>query len=719
MRYSSPVEDTWRTHNLTIESKRTGLSHTQQEWLLTNGTGAYAMGTVSGIATRRYHGLLIAATHPPVGRVVALNQMLERLSLGSGSDEIKLEPWTACLFKDRYGGQVVSPQGHLSLHRFEKGLSVRWEYVQPIVLGDSSGESQIRFTRELELHWKQQAATLRYTVHAIHNDRQTPPKATLRLSPMLTLRDFHSLVHQGDPAGIAVDRVSQDRHTVTIRRGEVAVTLSCDAGEFVPHEPGPSQWWNAVHYPLENQRGQDDREDYFVPGWFEVGCDLGAQTAVTLTVALGQEAANRSQGAQLTTQRQNHLQPIADRLAAYLPQPKAQLNTQGLAQALAIAADDFVVDRQFQGRSLKTLVAGYPWFADWGRDTFIALPGLLLTTGRYDEAKAILEVFAGVIKDGLVPNRFDDYDEASAHYNSVDASLWFVHSAIGYVRTSGDRAAWDQWLADAVIGVVEAFIRGTDHGIQMTGDGLVTAGSPGTQLTWMDAACGGVIFTPRHGKAVEINALWYHALTGVAELIQATHASTADHYTKLAKRVKRSFGKMFWNDQLGHLYDHVWVDQDDQPHVDQTLRPNQILAVCLPQSPLPVTKQRKVIKAVRERLLTPYGLRTLPVDDPNYHGQYRGPAFDRDRAYHQGTVWPWLIGPYAEAVLRVGKFSNAAKAQALAAITPLMQWLMGDGLGQLHEIHEADPPHHPVGCMAQAWSVAQVLNVLSLLAQGP
>ena len=364
-------------------------------------------------------------------------------------------------------------------------------------------------------------------------------------------------------------------------------------------------------------------------------------------------------------------------------------------------------------------MAGYPWFADWGRDTFISLPGLLLCTGRFDEARSTLKAYAQSLHNGLVPNRFDDYDSKAAHYNAVDASLWFVHAAMEYYLTSGDQDAWDGWLCGAVMQVIDAYLRGTDHDIRMAGDGLISAGNPRTQLTWMDAARDGVVFTPRFGKPVEVNALWYHALVGMSELLADTDRSTSVHYVKLSKRVKRAFLKNFWDNKQGYLYDHIWADDQGQETTDQTVRPNQIFAVSLPHSPLPRTKQQKVVKAVTQSLLTPLGLRTLPQDDPNYHGRYTGPMFDRDSAYHRGTVWPWLIGPYAEAVLRAGRFSDKSKKDALAAVEPLCQCLMSDGLGQLHEIHDGDPPHRPVGCMAQAWSVAELLRVLWLIEQPP
>lgn len=678
----------WRTHQLAVG--RDPLALSEREWMLGNGTGSFSMGTAAGINTRRYHGLLVACESPPVGRVVALNQMLEQLFVSTGNRQVALE-FAACLFRDDRKHEVVAPDGNTLLRRFDKGLSVSWHY--------ASG--QITFVRELYLHWKQQAATLRYLIDGLDN----ADTATLNLRPMLTLRNFHGLLNKNEAGPIAVDVKNA---TVTVRRAQTAATIQCDHGQFMNH----SDWWYNIFYPLDAERGQESQEDYFTPGFFEIDLDTTQPVAVTLTIALGAKPVESS--AWSSKLRQHHLTRVLEHLGNDTPASGAPIK-----RIFAIAADDFVVDRTVGEEKYSTIMAGYPWFADWGRDTFVALPGLLLETGRFDEAKATLHTFAQAIRKGLVPNRFDDYQQGSAHYNTVDASLWFVHSAIHYVEYSSDIASWNQWLSSAVKQVLDAYIHGTEYDIKVTGDGLISAGSADTQLTWMDAAHSSQVFTPRQGKAVEINALWYNALAGTAPLFAATEKRAADHYDKLARRIKRSFVKVFWDDQRGYLRDHVWSTDGGQDHIDAALRPNQIFAVSLPRSALPRTKQQKLLKQVEEKLLTPYGLRTLPPDDPNYHGHYGGSQFDRDAAYHQGTVWPWLIGAYAEGVLRVGRFKPEAKAEACSVIAPVLAMLAGKGpfasLGQLHEIHEGDPPHRPVGCIAQAWSVAEVLRVQNLI----
>ena len=663
------MDDGWITHNIEV-----GPKDLAREWLLTNGTGAFAMGTVAGLNRRRYHGLLIAASKPPVGRIVGLNQMLERLTLAN-KPESPLQ-FTTCAFRDDDGNLTYAPQGEQQLVRFQRGLAVKWTYV--------AGE--VVFVRELHLHWKQQAVTVRYHVRGA-------PGATLSLYPMVTLRNFHDLLHRAQGGRyVAMSAGGQ----VTVQRDGIIVTVTCDQATFT-NDP---QWWHDLYYPIEAERGQSAEEDHYLPGRFDLTLSDGDPKTFTLTAALGPAV---------------EACPTESARARHLTASRQCTEDLDHSLLLTIAADDFVVERDMGGKTQSTILAGYPWFADWGRDTFISLPGLLLTTGRFDEALATLRVFSEMIRDGLVPNRFDDYDDQAAHYNTVDASLWFIHAALEYVEATGDTATWDDWLSSAVMSVIEAYIQGTQYDIAVAGDGLITAGSPETQLTWMDAACDGTIFTPRFGKVVEINALWHHALVGTTKLIAERDPKTADHYRRLASRARRAFGKVFWNDDAQCLRDHVSIDAEGNDRADPAIRPNQIFAVSVTHSPLPRTKQLKVIKTVTDRLLTPYGLRTLATDDPNYHGAYIGPAFKRDEAYHQGTVWPWLIGPYAEAVLRAGQFKPNAVNEARNAIEPLIQFMTNPGIGQLHEIHEGDLPYRPVGCVAQAWSVAQVLRVLDLI----
>jgi len=359
------------------------------------------------------------------------------------------------------------------------------------------------------------------------------------------------------------------------------------------------------------------------------------------------------------------------------------------------AANDFIVARKTpDGRDGTSIIAGYPWFADWGRDTFISMPGLLLATGRFEQAKQVLSVFAEYVSEGMIPNRFDDYTN-EPHYNTVDASLWFIHACFEYARLAKDAATFETILKPACRKILDGYRRGTRFKIKMDdADGLIAQGDEHTQLTWMDAKCNNVAFTPRQGKPVEINALWYHALVLMGE-------------KELAEKVRANFAKAFWISPFRGLCDVVHGDVRESK-----IRPNQIFAVSLPHSPLSSDQQHAVVEVVRRELLTPYGLRTLAPGDPQFHPKYIGDQFTRDGAYHNGTIWPWLIGAFLEAYLKVNQRSRASIDQAKQWLKPLLDAMCCQGaIGQLSEIYEAEPPHRPVGCFAQAWSIAEVLRI--------
>ncbi|RMH13746.1 MAG: glycogen debranching protein, partial [Planctomycetota bacterium] len=357
-----------------------------------------------------------------------------------------------------------------------------------------------------------------------------------------------------------------------------------------------------------------------------------------------------------------------------------------------------------------SIIAGYPWFADWGRDTMIALPGLLLETGRFDEALSTLELFASHMHRGLIPNRFDDY-AGGAHYNTVDASLWFVHAATEYLLRTQDDTGFAR-LIEPCLEIIEAYQRGTDYNIHLD-DGLIAAGSPSTQLTWMDAQRDGVTFTPRYGKCVEINALWHHGLRRLSRALAGHTTHRTVELDTLAARCAERFTRLF-NNPAGGLYDRLEPTASGYRPVDE-IRPNQIFAASLADAPLDHAGRASVVKTVRRELLTPFGLRTLAPSDPAYIGHYRGNLFERDRAYHNGTVWPWLIGPFVEAALRVDP-SQHARTSLRALLQPLTNRMSQVCLGQVGEICDGDEPHTPDGCPAQAWSVAELLRAWIMLA---
>jgi predicted glycogen debranching enzyme len=635
--------------------------HVKQEWLLTNGLGGFASSTVVGCNTRRYHGVLVAATLPPVGRIMTVNRVAEMLYLDGDKDH----PFELAVNQFR---QSIHPRGDRYLRRFELDDTARWEF-------DADG---VRVTKELQLLWMQNVSVLRYT---IETDR--PRQVQLRLMPFVSLRDFHG------------ERRADGTHFVTrpgardfvVTGGVLSAAVAVDAGRF---DPAP-EWWYAHVYPIESERGLGDSEDLFSPGRFVI--DVEGKTTVTLWIALT-PTDKPDWDAELTCRRAALAATRKDpeNLGA-VPQNVAT-NPSLIIQKLTRAANDFVVFRKNpDGGDGTSVIAGYPWFADWGRDTMISLPGLLLTTGRFHQARQVLSVFAKYVSQGMIPNRFDDYTN-EPHYNTVDASLWFIHAVFEYLRLSQDRKTFDQTLRPACQAILDGYRAGTRFNIKMDeADGLITQGDPTTQLTWMDAKTDNIVFTPRQGKAVEINALWYHALVLMGD-------------GDLARKVADSFQKAYWLNPFRGLADVV-----EGQRRDTAIRPNQIFAVSLANSPLTEGQRLAVVEVVRRELFTPAGLRTLSRNDPKYQGHYGGSPFQRDGAYHNGTVWPWLIGPFLEAYLRVNGRSAESQAQARIWIEPLISRMDEFSIGQIHEICEGDAPHRPLGCPAQAWSVAEVLRI--------
>ncbi len=677
-----------------------------QEWLLTNGLGGFAMGTAAGVATRRYHALLIGATTPPVGRIAALNAVSERVEVGGGRYDFST-------FEFNSRAQPVShPDGASRLVRFEVDESARWVY--------SAGG--LEFTRELVLFAGINAAGLRYGVK--RTGAAAKGEARLTIRPLVSLRDFHELIRRGRADNFGVQASAPG---VTIVREEHRLHLE-SRGERAMAFVHEEQWWYDFFYGEDAQRGQECVEDLFSPGHFEVVLNPG-QDSVSLEIAawMGAEKPTRDVEAESSAQRAR-----GEAIAAAAVPAGAGAKERQLIGTLARSADAFVVAKQDRVGVLKgvSTIAGYPWFSDWGRDTFISLPGLLLVTGRFDEARRELESFARARRNGIIPNVFRD-QTGEPEFNTVDASLWFVHAACRWLEATGDRAGFDSLLLDACVDVVQAYRRGTDFNIAMDPmDKLITAGTNATQLTWMDARRDGVTFTPRHGKAVEINALWYNALRSLAAAVPVNKGTLAADLHDLASAVGRSFTGKFWDAGRGCLHDCLTPTDSAGWVPDSSVRPNQIFAVSLPHSPLSAAQQRAVVECVRSRLLTPMGVRTLDPADPRYRGRYRGSLFERDGAYHQGTAWPWLLGPVAEAVLRVGGFSAAAKQDAMKILEPIVTQLRhgaaaacaGTCAGQIAEVYDGDgtdnSPQQAGGCPAQAWSVAEALRVMKMIVGG-
>ena len=641
----------------------------KREWLITNGRGGYASGTTVGVPTRRYHGWLVAPARPPLERWLLLSSVLDCVSVAGQRVE----------FANYEFVHAFHPHG------FEHQVDFTVTNALPMPQVCFAYEhDELRFNKRIILPHGRDEVWVAYQLQG-----PAGTEVSLELCPLVAMRDFHSLTRYFDP-GFAVGQCDGQVHVDAAANGPRLwlEAIRTDGGPAVAFDRQPD-WWYGFMYREESARGQDDHEDLFVPGWFRAR-GVGSVEVVLRAVAdfAGQDA-----------------MPHAS-MAVPANTPIRETTREG---RLLEAAQAFVVTRRrADGTNSTTILAGYHWFGDWGRDTLIALPGLLLETQRFSEARQVLETFASAQQDGLIPNRFSDYGDG-CDYNSVDASLWFLHAADAYCQASGDTFAWDALLGPACERIVEAFRVGTLFNIHMDDDGLVVCGDPSTQLTWMDAKHGDVVFTPRHGKPVEINALWYHGLCVLASRIKPVDPRRASQYAELASRVRASFAATFWNDELQCLYDVV-----QESRSDPAIRPNQIFAVSLPHSALSTKRQQAVVNCVRKELLTPYGLRSLAPGDPSYRGRYEGGFFERDGAYHQGTVWAWLIGPYVEAYLRVNKFSPSACSTMRKLLEPLIDHLDDACIGSVSEIFDGDSPHTARGCVAQAWSVAELLRAWHL-----
>jgi predicted glycogen debranching enzyme len=640
----------------------------RREWLVTNGLGGFAAGTVTGACTRRYHGLLIAALRPPLGRTLLVASLQLRVGYHGR--------WHA-LSANEYADGTIDPQGWRHLERFElDGPVPCWSYTA----GDALIEQRI---------WMAHGRNTTYV--GLRVERGSDP-VEIEATPLCTYRDYHA--HGRGGWSLDVD-ARADGCRIQAFAGARPYAIACDRGRF---EAAPAWYWNFRHRE-ESARGLDDVEDLFRPGAFRARISPGESVNFVFT------ADGDPVGAAAAT-----LDAVYGRAARL--ESGAGGRQPGWIRRLALAADQFIVRRDAGGEG-TTMIAGYPWFGDWGRDTMIALPGLTLATGRFDDAARILRTFAVHVSEGMLPNRFPDAGE-EPEYNTVDATLWYFHAIEAYGRASGDGALAAE-LYPVLADILEWHLRGTRYGIGVDpADGLLRAGEPGVQLTWMDAKIGDWVVTPRIGKPVEINALWYNALEFMAELAQAQgQAGAAKRCAGLAGRVRESFAARFWYREGGYLYDVVDGPADSPDPAargdDRRLRPNQIFAVSLPRPLLEGPRARAVVDACARELWTPCGLRSLAPGDPAYAPAYRGGPAERDAVYHQGTVWSWLLGPFATAHYRV--YGDAAAARAWLA--PAAGHLRDACLGSISEIFDAEPPHAPRGCFAQAWSVAEVLRAWS------
>jgi predicted glycogen debranching enzyme len=642
----------------------------EREWLVTNGLGGFASGTVAGMLTRRYHALLIAALRPPAGRTLLVSKF----------DEVAdYDGHTYALGTNRWAGGAVDPCGYRFLERFHlEGTTPVWTFL----LADARLEKRI---------WMQPGANTTYVQYRLRRARR--PLA-LTVKALVNYRDYHATTRAGDwrmnvraiPHGLSIEAFAG----ATPFR-----LLSAEAAATPAH-----QWYLHFDLAAERARGLDDAEDHLHAGTFFAELQPGAATAL---VATAEAAADLNGEAAWQANARRELGLLQSARAAFsgAPAPNpARADAPPWIDQLRLAASQFIVQRPMASHpDGGSIIAGYPWFADWGRDTMVALPGLTLATGRPEVAKTILRTFSRYVDQGMLPNCFPEAGEPPL-YNSVDAALWYVEAARQYVAATGDR----EFLAElfpALADICRWYARGTRYNIHADrADGLLNAGQAGVQLTWMDAKVGDWVVTPRAGKPVEVNALWYNALLALRDFALALGYPASD-YANMAEQVRHSFRK-FWNAEAGYAFDVV--DGPDGP--DASLRPNQILAVSLPYSPLDEAQQRAVVDVCARHLLTSHGLRSLAPGDPRYRGRYAGTPAERDSAYHQGTVWGWLLGPFALAHLRVFRDPAAARSY----LEPMAHHLRIQGLGTAGEIFDGDPPFAPRGAIAQAWTVGEWLR---------
>lgn len=630
------------------------LQSSSREWLETNGIGGYSSGTVSGANIRKYHGLLVAAMHPPVGRMVLLSKLVETVITENAAYELDCNQF--------YGD--VHPKGFQYLSSYKKGLFNEFTYQT----------GNVELVKTIFMPHGENTTIVRYEVKNAEGD------ITLKLKPFVSYRDYHGIMRANDGInrGFHFDGETLKLHPYN---GTPELAISVPGSIFAPQP----DWYKGYIYSGERDRGMECEEDLFTHGEFYVRLKKGDVLSVVASV----EPTKTKDPDKLFAAEKKRREKLISSLKV----------KDEFASTLALAADQFVVKR---GKDQKTIIAGYHWFSDWGRDTMISLPGLCLSTGRFDDAKKILQAFAKYVDQGMIPNRFPDVGE-EPEYNTVDATLWYVVAAYLYYKKTDDKAFIVKELFPLFEEVIDWHIKGTRYGIKADSDGLLNAGEAGVQLTWMDAKIGDWVVTPREGKAVEINALWYNALMIMQEFAKLAGKEEKPYKDK-ATQVQKSFNKEFLNDISGTLYDVV-----RGLYKDSSVRPNQLFAISLPFELVNKKISKAILKEVEELLLTPVGLRSLSPKNYHYKPYYAGDGLARDSAYHQGTVWSWLMGPYMSAKIKID--GEAGKEEVRNLLKGFEKHLSEAGVGSVSEIFDGTEPYFPKGCIAQAWGVAEVLRV--------
>lgn len=644
----------------------------RHEWLETNGLGGYASSTILHCNTRKYHGLLVAALAEPAGRFTLLSKFEETLITRRG--EIPL----SC---NLYPG-VMHPDGYRNLHEFRLEAG-------PVSIYQSGGHT---LAKNILMIQGENTVLVRY--HLI----QAAAPVTLRINPLLAFRRHHEVKHEDAYLHPATANVFQG---FLIHPYQGLPPLFIQASRKPAFHASPD-WYRNFEYSVEAERGYDHHEDCFCPGRLEIRLRPGDDVIVS---------ASTGEQCDLTGawNRETALRHANAREADATAREAGDNDFTRPLPALIRSGRHFPIRTPGSGRA--TIIAGYPWFDDWGRDTLISLPGLTFYSGRPELGAEILKAVAPHERDGLIPNCFAADPDHHA-YNSVDASLLYFWAVQQFLDCTGDRQTVRVHLWPVLKRILAKFMAGTHFDTYMADDGLLHAGNEHTQLTWMDANYRGQPVTPRHGFAVDLNALWYNAIR-FADEFAGSLGESLPWPPELAPRIQKAFCRTFWMEQEGCLGDSFVNNK-----LDRAIRPNQIFAVSLPFSPLSPCQQKHVVEVVRRELLTPFGLRTLSPRDPAYLGRYEGDQPARDAAYHQGTVWPWLLGPYGEAVLRVADDPKAAARDLAETLRPLLEYsLAGAGLVNVPEIFDGDEPQRPNGCPAQAWSSAELIRLFTLCAR--
>jgi len=648
-----------------------------REWIVGNGIGGYASGTISGVITRRFHGLLIAALRNPLGRTMMLNQLTEWIVLPDGR-ELQL------------GGAGTAA---LAEFRLELGLPV-WHF-------EVEG---VRLEKRVFLPARQNTVVVSYRLES------GPAGLGLHLRPAIHIRPHEGSVATAPPSYTV--SLTADRFELTDGTAYPALRMfvrgSRTSFVFEPTEQRP------VEYAVEAARGYDSRGVLWSRGRFDVTLEPGATASFVASVEDWDILLGLDPEELATCERDRRLGLLGR---------DSNSGESAVIDSLVLGADQFVISpvgrtvdaarARARGDSLRTIIAGYHWFTDWGRDTMISLEGLCLLTGRHREARWILRTFAGYVRDGLVPNMFPEGSHEGL-YHTADATLWFFHALERYLAYTADMPFLRE-LIPLLEDILRRHIAGTRFGIHVDpADGLLSQGEDGYALTWMDAKCGDWVVTPRRGKPVEINALWYNALVVTANWLRALErGGDAAALDARARQVRESFNARFWNEEGGYLHD---VIDGPDGKTDSALRPNQLIAISLSHPVLDHARWRSVLDVVERTLLTPVGLRSLAPGSPGYYANYHGDLRTRDSAYHQGTVWSWLIGPYVDALLRADPTS---RDKARASLRGLAEHAMKGCLGQIAEVFDAEPPFEPRGCIAQAWGTAEWLRALDRVSETP